>query len=116
MIKKQDLNKYTKKEIVEVLLSNQYRYNTSSLLGDLQRVKEKKAWKIYDEASKKYRTLLDEETKLLKELKAKYGDKSLLLYEKNDINRLIDLQEKIEKAKQEVDKANAEYERIYNEW
>ena len=109
-ITEQDFKQYTKEEIVKALIKHQELFKTSAVLGELERNKEYELWCKYEKYSRIYCKLLSEYSDFLKELKAKYGDTPILEFESTDLQKIRDLQTKLEKAEIEEAKADYEYE------
>lgn len=108
---KEILQEFTKEEIINSLLKRKDFHKVDALISELNRVRYDNSFKALDNATQKVIDLRNEQIKLLKELKAIYGDTPILEMRENDRNRLLKLLKDIEAAEKEEDRLNKKYEK-----
>lgn len=113
MIKKQDFEKYTKDEIVEVIVKYKITFHPEKLLGELKRRKEKKLWDNYEKISKQAENKRKEYIDYLKMLESKYGKITLKNLSNEEINKMNVLNKEVEALSFKEDIAYNQYELEY---
>ena len=109
---KKDFEKYSKDEIVEVLIKYKTLFHPERILAELERFSRLKAWTKYEMLSKQAEIKRDEYIKYLKQLEAKYGTITLKKLTIEEIEKLSVLMKEVDTLSHQEDVAYEEYERL----
>ena len=91
---KHDFDKYSKEEIVNILIKYQVDYNSQGILNDLYRCRKYNEEKLIEKNNNDYSLFLKEYIEFRKELFLKYDTYDRKIYTKNDLKKLKEYEEK----------------------
>lgn len=109
-ITKDDFKKYTKEEIVDILVKYPSIYHSDALIFDLQRMRENNSFKDLDNASQKVIDVLNKKINFSKLLREKYnGTVNFLKLTLEERIEFLNIEIELEKAEKEEERLEKKY-------